>query len=599
MFLSFCYTSFHQIHSTFIKILFTLCPCEYKQCFKPIDIHFILESSEMQTFLIFLLFVGTSFACIEHLARTNYGRYGSSSRNRIINATITCTNISSSATIDYRFKNQLYEQFLIVTNSTLTTLGPNELANFSTIGKLFLREIHIKEIQPGAFAGLTTLKELYLDGNELTRVLKGVFNSLQKLEVLDLSSNKIYQIEEWALLGASSLVKLDLRDNNISEFDEDVLDKLKLEYLDLSRNPLEKLSAKHLSNLTTLNLQQTNLSHFEGLDLAVEVLNLSRNRVSQLNLSNFSRLVVLDLSSNNITRVGNCQMCDSISSLVLNQSESLQFLNISVNSIATIENDAFDNLTSLGILDLSQNNITSLNPASFKDLMYLKFLNLSHNSIKEFQYGTFDHLTRLESLDISNNQLVDLHQYTFVSLNQLRQLHFDNNQITSFDVLDLWIRHRYLRNISLNGNPWKCKELVKLNDERIRISGGSTFDKPNYRGIPCTNEKQQTQNLTVESNTSVTIPPYSFSKSINQTAQTSELSRLLNEDFEKSKFAKFFEKEDRSRGILIFIVLLQVIICCLLVFIAYSIFNFVKKNSPKYGTRSSPQLEIMLGDTLN
>jgi Leucine-rich repeat (LRR) protein len=549
----------------------------------------------MQTFLILLLFVGTSFACIEHLARTNYGRYN---RNQIINATITCTNISSIATIDYRFKNQFYEQFLIVTNSSLTTLGPNELANFSTIGKLFLREIHIEEIQPGAFAGLTKLKQLYLDGNALTRVLKGVFNSLQKLEVLDLSSNKIYQIEEWALLGASNLVKLDLRDNNISDFDEDMLDKLKLEYLDLSGNPLEKLSAKHLSNLTTLNLQQTNLSHFEGLDLAVEVLNLSRNRVSQLNLSKFSRLVVLDLSSNNIARVGSCQKCDSISSLILNQSDSLQFLNISVNSIATIENDAFNNLTSLGLLDLSQNNITSLNPASFKDLMHLKFLNLSHNSIKEFQYGTFDHLTRLESLDISNNQLVDLHQYTFVSLNLLRQLYFDNNQITSFNVSDLRMYHYYLRNISLNGNPWKCEELVKFGNERFKIIGGSTFDKPNYRGIPCTLEKQQTQNLT-ESTTSVTIPIHNFSKSVNETVQKSELARFLNEDFEKSKFAKFFEKEHRSSGILVFVVLLQIVICCLLVFIAYSIFNFVKKGSPKYDTRSPSQVEIMLEDSLN
>jgi Leucine-rich repeat (LRR) protein len=555
----------------------------------------------MQSFPILLLFARTSFACFEHSFRINVPRY-SYPRYQIKNGTITCTNISSIATIDYRFKNQPYEQFLIVTNSTLTTLGPNELANFSTIEKLFLRDIHIKEIQPGAFAGLTRLKELYLDGNALTRVLKGVFNSLQKLEVLDLSSNRIYQIEEWALLGASSLVKLDLRDNNISDFDEDMLDKLKLEYLDLSRNPLEKLSAKHLSNLTTLNLQQTNLSHFEGLDLAVEVLNLSRNRVSQLNLSNFSRLVVLDLSSNNITRVGSCQKCDSISSLVLNQSESLQFLNISVNSIATIENDAFDNLTSLGLLDLSQNNITSLNPASFKDLMYLKFLNLSHNSIKEFQYGTFDHLTRLESLDISNNQLVELHQYTFTSLKQLRQLYFDNNQITSFDVFGLRMQHNYLRNISLNGNPWKCNELVKNNYGRpyeiINIIGGSTFDKPNYRGIPCTPEKQQTQNLT-ESTTSVTIPLLNFSKSINQSVQKSELSRFLNEDFQKTKFAEFFEKEHRSSGILVFVVLLQIVICCLLVFIAYSIFNFVKKGSPKYGTRSSSQVEIMLGDSLN
>jgi Leucine-rich repeat (LRR) protein len=556
----------------------------------------------MQSFPILLLLAGTSFACFEHSFRINVPRH-SYPRYQIKNATITCTNISSIATIDYRFKNQLYEQFLIVTNSTLTTLRPNELANFSTIEKLFLRDIHIKEIQPGAFAGLTMLKELYLDGNELTRVLKGVFNSLQKLEVLDLSSNRIYQIEEWALLGASSLVKLDLRDNNISDFDEDMLDKLKLEYLDLSRNPLEKLSAKHLSNLTTLNLQQTNLSHFEGLDLAVEVLNLSHNRMSQLNLSNFSRLVVLDLSSNNIARVGSCQKCDSISSLVLNQSESLQFLNISVNSIATIENDAFDNLTSLGILDLSQNNITSLNPASFKDLIYLKFLNLSHNSIKEFQHGTFDHLTRLESLDISNNQLVDLHQYTFVFLTHLRQLYFDNNQITSFDVFGLRMQHNYLRNISLNGNPWKCNELVVNLDDgliypSITIIEGSTFDKPNYRGIACTPEKQQTQNLT-ESTTSVTIPIHNFSKRINETVRNSGLFRFLNEDFQKTKFAEFFEKEHRSSGILVFVVLIQIVICCLLVFIAYSIFNFVKKGSPKYGTRSSSQVEIMLEDSLN
>jgi Leucine-rich repeat (LRR) protein len=551
----------------------------------------------MQIFILLLL-VGTSFACSELLATTNYRHYG----YHLQDAAIICPNISSIETIDARYIIQLNRSVLIVTNSTLTTLRPNELAPFSTINKLFLSKIHIEEIQSGAFKGLTMLKELYLDGNELTRVLKGVFNSLQKLEVLDLSYNRIYQIEEGTLLGASSLVKLDLRDNKISEFDEDMLEKLKLEYLDLSRNPLEKLSVEHLSNLTTLSLQQTNLSHFEGLNPAVEVLKLSGNHVSQVNLSNFSSIYFLDLSRNDITRVVSCQKCDSANGLVLTQSDILKSLNISVNSIATIENDAFNNLTSLMVLDLSRNNITSLNPAVFKNLMDLHYLNLSHNSIKEFQYGTFNHLKRLETLDISNNQLTDLHQYTFTYLRRLSHLKFDNNQITSFDGDNLGDYHFNLRNVSLNGNPWKCEDLAKINDALnahvVRITEGSTFDKENYRGIPCTNEKHQTQNLTALNKT-VTIPIDNFPKSINQTEQNSGLFRFLNEDFQKSRFAKFFEKEHEGCGVLVVVVLLQIVICCLLAFIAYLIFNFVKKNSPKYGTRRSSQVEIMLQNSLN
>jgi Leucine-rich repeat (LRR) protein len=554
----------------------------------------------MQIFILLLL-VGTSFACSELLATTNYRHYG----YHLQDAAIICPNISSIETIDARYIIQLNRSVLIVTNSTLstlTTLRPNELAPFSTINKLFLSKIHIEEIQSGAFKGLTMLKELYLDGNELTRVLKGVFNSLQKLEVLDLSYNRIYQIEEGTLLGASSLVKLDLRDNKISEFDEDMLEKLKLEYLDLSRNPLEKLSVEHLSNLTTLSLQQTNLSHFEGLNPAVEVLKLSGNHVSQLNLSNFSSIYFLDLSRNDITRVVSCQKCDSANGLVLTQSDILKSLNISVNSIATIENDAFNNLTSLMVLDLSRNNITSLNPAVFKNLMDLHYLNLSHNSIKEFQYGTFNHLKRLETLDISNNQLTDLHQYTFTYLRRLSHLKFDNNQITSFDGDNLGDYHFNLRNVSLNGNPWKCEDLAKINDALnahvVRITEGSTFDKENYRGIPCTNEKHQTQNLTALNKT-VIIPIDNFSKSINLTEQNSGLFRFLNEDFQKSRFAKFFEKEHEGCGVLVVVVLLQIVICCLLAFIAYLIFNFVKKNSLKYGTRRSSQVEIMLQNSLN
>ncbi|KAJ3619975.1 hypothetical protein MTP99_003972 [Tenebrio molitor] len=224
------------------------------------------------------------------------------------------------------------------------------------------------------------------------------------------------------------------------------------------------------------------------------------------------------------------------------------------------------------LLDLSHNNITSLNPAVFQ------FLNLSHNSIKEFQYGTFNHLKRLETLDISNNQLTDLHQYTFNYLLQLSHLKFDNNQITSFDGDNLGDYHYNLQNISLNGNPWKCEDLAKINDvlkfHVVRITEGSTFDKENYRGIPCTNEKHHTQNLTALNKT-VIIPIDNFSKSINQIVQNSGLSRYL-----------------------VVVVLLQIVICCLLVFIAYLIFNFVQKNSPKYGTRRSSQVEIMLQDSL-
>jgi Leucine-rich repeat (LRR) protein len=524
---------------------------------------------KMQQFLIIILLLGGTFGCLEELDET---------------LTITCSNTNSIQEISYKYKNQTYDQFLQITNSRITTLHPNELSRFSTIVKLFLRQLHIREVLPGAFDGLSTLKELYLDGNELTLVKKGVFNSLQVLEVLNLGNNQILRFEQMALAGASSLAKLDLRNNNISSIDSDFFNRMTiLMYLDLSGNPLEKLPMKDLTYINTLNLQQTAVNRLdEDLsqnNLTFGVFNLSSNHISRVDFSLFPSAYTLDLSHCNVVLMENCQDLDSVylylaenrittiqggfkglrhldlrdnrlrsvTNSLLRQSPQITHVDLAYNSIAIIEKKAFENLTQLVFLDLSCNDITSLDLALFKDLTNLQVLNVSRNNIKQIKFGTFNQLTKLITLDISHNYLTEMDPYTFSSLSDLEYLNFDNNRISSFRSNEFNNNLPSLETISFRGNLWRCKELIRMTSFfkslKINVIAGTTFNSDNHRGIPCSQEKHLNY-----SDSSGKLPAADLQKIINEAVKDSDLARFLNEDFDKSNFAEFFQKEYKETG---------------------------------------------------
>ncbi|XP_071131840.1 insulin-like growth factor-binding protein complex acid labile subunit [Mytilus edulis] len=112
------------------------------------------------------------------------------------------------------------------------------------------------------------------------------------------------------------------------------------------------------------------------------------------------------------------------------------YLYLQHNSIGQIPNEVFNHLNKLVLLDLSFNTITTINENSFAGLQNLRFLYLEHS----LQYhidtriflpkNVFKHLFNLTTLDLSDNSLsniMDVDEYTFKGLATLKHLKLNND----------------------------------------------------------------------------------------------------------------------------------------------------------------------------
>ncbi|XP_068899691.1 platelet glycoprotein V-like [Tenebrio molitor] len=601
------------------------------------------------------ILVGVLDACSESLvydeneivetttSRDEYNEYDENtltipSKGKVLYGTITCYYIFSLEQFNYSYQDKPYDQYLKIENSTLPTLKQSAFVRFSTITKLYLSSLGIETILPGAFNGLTAIKELYLDHNELSELSKGVYNSLHRLEVLTLNDNKIQKIESLAFMGADNLVELCLRNNKITTIEDEMLKTQKrMKYLDLSGNPLVQFSLKGLSHVDTLNVNSTQLSEIDEdlSSLRVKWMDLSSSQFTTVNFSTFPKLDELYLSHNQIESLANCQVLEAIDvrldnnriktinetfrdisrfyirhnelevlrDSLFNKSKSLLVADFGFNKISTVEKFAFRNLTSLDLLDLQHNAISRIDPVLFRDLHHLTLLDLSNNLITEFQYGTFDSLSNLRILNISDNRLVSLHQYTFGSLLNLRNLHFDNNQISTVNVDDLTYHLPSLRVVSLDNNPWRCKDLVIVRNSfrksKVVISSGESYDVENFHGIACQNDNS----------VSTVTPDSKIERFFNEDFGNSTFYRYFDKDFAHSRFFKFFESfhdtehlnetqmekftavdvapNKYDNNVLVFSTVVQVLILAVMLFGFYFMVDFLKK------VNHSKQLETM------
>lgn len=129
--------------------------------------------------------------------------------------------------------------------------------------------------------------------------------------------------------------------------------------------------------------------HIESLNLANNELHNKHTQFAQ-SLASLNRLRSLDLSGNGFTE-------DMVSELL-------------------------QNLTSLEFLDLSRNTLQRLDENTFRDLHQLKELNLERNLLFEID-GAFDHLKKLRRLNLAFNSLPCLVQFQMVQLLVLNASH--------------------------------------------------------------------------------------------------------------------------------------------------------------------------------
>ena len=117
---------------------------------------------------------------------------------------------------------------------------------------------------------------------------------------------------------------------------------------------------------------------------------------------------------------------------------SLQTINLKSNWLPSVHKDLFDGLTSLEKIDLEDNLLDSVNEDLFDGLTSLQEIDLSNNVVPSLPADLFDGLTNLQILRLDRNSLTALPADVFDGLTNLRELHLDENSLAALpeDVLD-------------------------------------------------------------------------------------------------------------------------------------------------------------------
>lgn len=377
---------------------------------------------------------------------------------------------------------------------------PSSLAQFKTLESLDLTGNQISSIPLHALEGFESLKTLTLNHNNITNWQDIHPNELlinTMISALHLSGNPLTSFsatDQSLVLLSPTLRYLDVSHCRITKVNGGVgvLQGLtKLEYLDLSSNPLRYVSNMMSSTLLGLNLANCQLNGLPGDFLAgltaLVSLNLARNHRLSLYRSppeeyvKSETLTKIDLSYCNMDQV-ELQGFPQLKAAVLNgnlikdltrdsfaANEHLQTLHLASNTIAQVHPDTFGRMRQLRELDLSYNMITRVDRETFKETDKLTAINLSRNYI-----GRFSRIVSpsLISLNMSSCEIQSIDGDALIGLPSLVELDLSMNLIRAIpdalasenlQLLDLRMcRISSIRNVTFLNFP----EL-----SRLRLSG--------------------------------------------------------------------------------------------------------------------------------
>lgn len=349
-----------------------------------------------------------------------------------------------------KFPSSFFSKFssvskILVKDVGLKDINSEDFSSAMNLKYLNLQQNKIKSLENVQFIYLKNLEEINLSHNEISTIHDGAFYKLSKnIKEIDLSFNKIVTFKEeflWLIVDniLSTSLNLNLENNEISEWVVADNNKSSTVVLDLNLND-NKLKSVEIKNIKIgkLLLKNNEIVDFNGtydeIDISnnkiekfrvsenCSIIKASNNRISELEfLTNNTQITTLDFSSNNLKSTP----------------EINEFLKTHKNVIS---------------LDLSHNFFGSFNVDDFAEMANLKELSLSENRMTEIPFGLFAHLKSLEMLNISRNNLKTIDFHMFLSLANLKSLDVSGNALTNIDQYEqLRVMMPQLLNINLEG----------------------------------------------------------------------------------------------------------------------------------------------------
>nr|CAD7459546.1 unnamed protein product [Timema tahoe] len=263
----------------------------------------------------------------------------------------------------------------------------------------------------------------------------GSFRPLVELRDLSIEYCKIGNLSAGAFRGLAQLRNLTVRTHNTDwpamtlEIDPDAFDEelALLERLDISENNMWSVPEGifcPLHSLEVLNLTRNRLRNVSNLKFSLGEMAASSNLGPSERCG--GNLRMLDLSNNSI---------DSLQPNTLSGLSRLQTLNLQGNGISFLADRALEGLTSLTVLRLADNRLSNLPPELFSDTRDIKEVYLQNNSINVLAPGLFNEMTQLLVLDLSRNELTAewVNTATFVGLVRLVVLDMSYNRISKLE----------------------------------------------------------------------------------------------------------------------------------------------------------------------
>lgn len=334
------------------------------------------------------------------------------------------------------------------TSPVVVQLVVGSFSGLSSLTKLMLSGLGIRELPAGVFNDLSRLKILDLSQNELTKTAKGTFANQRELNTLYLGNNRISSLVNVSFEGLDSLRVIDLHQNQI-------------------RSLGSELGFLALRNLTEINLANNGMLHvysyaFTGLQ-RLEKLYLEGNSLAELTVNVFNDLVQLrelDLKRNRLK---------TLPVSLFSYLRSLEYLHLGGNKLERIAPDAFDGLKNLKTMDLGSNEIRTVDERAFEGLGSVKTLKLNGNQLRELSVRRFLSLHSLEKLDLRNNSLETMTLGPTDDFEELSLLSLDlslNPWNCNCDIywLVIWLQRKNPSHPLTNRESTRCRHPEALRD---------------------------------------------------------------------------------------------------------------------------------------
>lgn len=335
---------------------------------------------------------------------------------------------------------------------------------------------------------------LYLENNRIEYLLDGAFLMTPGLLILNLQNNQLTLLDTSVFTGLNKLQDLNLSKNQLIVFKTMQVTNgtlYSLKTLDLSWNQLQVVPrnlSQFAPNLQLLNLQG-NLITSAFLDgsytamTSLKHLDLSRNILHDLQASS------LDAIRNGALEILQLSSCSlySMDEAVFARMWNLTSLSLAGNSdldktalIAALQ--AFTNRSELAYLDLRAMRLTTITRDMIAHLSNLEVLDLSNNSIETVEPGTLSGLGKLHTLYLHVNNLAWLNESS--DLVSLRRLNLSSNKLQHISISPL-LNLEYLdlsfNELSSLPDSWMCRSdtarLVNLSHNRLKFISKAAFQQ--------------------------------------------------------------------------------------------------------------------------